>query len=102
MNCSNFNIVLSVTYQCYLKLNIGCLSQHCSYYLNYPAFMPRILNPEPILTFLSGVNFLVAGYAYSAGGVLFDPAVPLDNANIKIHGSVFAYARSIKVGRYVR
>ena len=44
------------------------------------------------------MNFVVAGYAYSAGGVLFDPAVPLDNANIKIHGTVLAYARSIKVG----
>ena len=33
------------------------------------------------------------------GGVLFDPAVPLENANIKIHGALFAYARSIKIGR---
>ncbi len=40
------------------------------------------------------MNFLLAGYAYSSGGVLFDPAVPLENANIKIHGTVLAYARS--------
>ena len=44
------------------------------------------------------MNFILVGYAYSQGGVLFDPAVPLDNANIKIHGSVLAYARSVKVG----
>jgi len=30
---------------------------------------------------------------------LFDPAIPLDNANVKTHGSILAYARSIKVGK---
>jgi hypothetical protein len=29
---------------------------------------------------------------------LFDPTVPLENANIKTHGVLFAYARSIKIG----
>jgi len=55
---------------------------------------PRAYSNAPV-----GLNFIVAGYAYSAGGVLFDPTVPLDNANIKIHGAVFAYARSIKIGK---
>jgi len=54
---------------------------------------PRAYTNVPV-----GLNFLVAGYTYSSGGVLFDPTVPLDNAHINIHGSVFAYARSIKVG----
>ena len=44
------------------------------------------------------MNFGIIGYAYSAGGVLFDPTIPLENANIKIHGSVLAYARSIQIG----
>jgi hypothetical protein len=57
------------------------------------------LEPRAYTNIPTGLNIILAGYAYSAGGVLFDPAVPLDNANIKIHGSVFAYARSIKVGR---
>jgi hypothetical protein len=57
------------------------------------------LEPRAYTNIPVGVNFLVAGYTYSSGGVLFDPAVPLDNAHINIHGSVFAYARSIKVGR---
>ena len=55
---------------------------------------PRAYSNIPV-----GLNFALAGYAYSAGGVVFDPAVPLENANFKIHGSVFAYARSIKIGR---
>jgi len=57
------------------------------------------LEPRAYTNIPVGLNFIVSGYAYSAGGVLFDPAVPLDNANIKIHGTVLAYARSIKVGR---
>ena len=56
------------------------------------------LEPRAYINIPVGINFAVSGYAYSAGGVLFDPAVPLDNANIKIHGTVLAYARSIKVG----
>jgi len=56
------------------------------------------LEPRAYTNLPVGLNFFVAGYAYAAGGVLFDPAVPLDNANIKIHGSVLAYARSIKIG----
>jgi hypothetical protein len=57
------------------------------------------LEPRAYTNIPVGMNFVVAGYAYSTGGVLFDPAVPLENANIKIHGTVLAYARSIKVGR---
>ena len=57
------------------------------------------LEPRAYTNIPVGLNFILAGYAYTAGGVLFDPAVPLDNANIKIHGSVLAYARSIKIGR---
>jgi len=38
------------------------------------------------------MNFAIAGYTNMYGGVLFDPTVPLDNANIKINGSIFAYA----------
>ncbi len=44
------------------------------------------------------MNFVLAGYSYSAGGVVFDPTIPLENADIHIHGTVLAWARSIKVG----
>jgi hypothetical protein len=54
---------------------------------------PRAYSNIPV-----GLNFVIAGYGYTAGGVLFDPAVPLDNAHIKIHGAVLAYARSIRIG----
>jgi hypothetical protein len=57
------------------------------------------LEPRAYTNIPVGLNFLLAGYVYTAGGVVFDPAVPLDNANIKIHGTVMAYARSVKIGR---
>jgi len=57
------------------------------------------LEPRAYTNIPTGLNFVVAGYAYSSGGVVFDPAVPLDNASIQIHGTVLAYARSIKVGK---
>jgi hypothetical protein len=53
------------------------------------------LEPRAYTNLPVGLNFALAGYAYSAGGVLFDPAVPLENANIKIHSTLLAYARSI-------
>ncbi len=57
------------------------------------------LEPRTYTNLPVGLNFVLAGYAYTSGGVLFDPAVPLENANIKIHGTVLAYARSIKIGK---
>jgi hypothetical protein len=56
------------------------------------------LEPRAYTNIPRGINFVLAGYNYSQGGVVFDPTIPLDNADIHIHGTVFAWARSIKVG----
>jgi hypothetical protein len=56
------------------------------------------LEPRAYTNIPRGVNFVVAGYTYMTGGVLFDPAVPLDNANITINGTLLAYARSLNIG----
>jgi hypothetical protein len=53
---------------------------------------PRAYANTPV-----GLNFLIAGYAYSEGGVTADPSVPLEDANIQIHTSVLAYVRSLDV-----
>ena len=50
---------------------------------------PRTYANTPV-----GLNFLIAGYGYSQGGVVTDPSIPLDNANIRIHTEVLAYAHS--------
>jgi hypothetical protein len=56
------------------------------------------LEPRAYTNIPTGLNFFLAGYSYSAGGVVFDPTIPLENANIHINGIVAAWARSIKVG----
>jgi len=54
---------------------------------------PRAYTNAPI-----GVNFLVAGIGYSEGGIAFDPAVRLTNANIKTDLAALAYARVLDIG----
>jgi hypothetical protein len=56
---------------------------------------PRLYTNLPI-----GMNFLGAGYAHSAGNVLFDPAVALENAEIEIDGPVLGYGRSVRLGPF--
>ncbi len=48
---------------------------------------PRAYSNAPV-----GVNFLIAGYAYTRGGVSFDPSVPLTNANINTSNAVLSFA----------
>jgi len=50
---------------------------------------PRAYANTPV-----GINFLGLGYNYSTGGVSTDPAVPLDDAEIDVHGLTLSYARS--------
>ena len=45
------------------------------------------------------MNFFIAAYGYNSGGILFDPSIPIENANIKIHAAALAYARSVKIGK---
>jgi hypothetical protein len=54
---------------------------------------PRAYSNAPI-----GMNFFILGYAYSEGGVSFDPSVPLTEANIETDIGVLAYARVLEIG----
>lgn len=53
---------------------------------------PRAYSNLPI-----GMNFLVAGYGYSEGGLSVDPALPLTDGELRVHTAVIAYARSVSV-----
>jgi len=53
---------------------------------------PRTYSNAPI-----GVNFLIAGYVYTDGGLASDPSLPLTNPQVRTHTGVLAYARSIDV-----
>ena len=49
---------------------------------------PRAYSNAPV-----GVNFLVAGYAYTTGGLSFDPSLPLTNPQLHTSSAVLGYAR---------
>jgi hypothetical protein len=49
---------------------------------------PRAYSNAPV-----GVNFLIAGYAYTRGGLSFDSAIPITNANLNTSNVVLAYAK---------
>jgi hypothetical protein len=49
---------------------------------------PRAYSNAPI-----GVNFLIAGYAYTRGGVSFDSSLPITDPQLTTSNAVIAYAR---------
>lgn len=56
------------------------------------AFEPRFLSDIPIKG-----NFIVAGYGYSKGDILLDPASPVQDLKSNLNNVFFAYARSLKL-----
>lgn len=42
-----------------------------------------------------GVNFLISGYAYTQGGLSFDPALPVTNPDLDTSSAVLGFARSL-------
>src|SRR5262245_48269315 len=55
------------------------------------------LEPRAYVNTPIGLNFLLAGYGYMAGGVATDPSLPLQNAHLQVHSTILAYARSLEV-----
>ena len=53
---------------------------------------PRSYSNIPV-----GLNFLLAGYSYMKGNVAFAPTIPITNAKLETHSSVFAYVRSLDI-----
>ena len=50
---------------------------------------PRAYANTPV-----GMNFLIAGYTYSTGGLSIDPALPLRNSKLDVHAPILAYAHA--------
>jgi hypothetical protein len=53
---------------------------------------PRLYSNAP-----AGINFLIAGYSESSGGVVLDPSIPLEDAHVKIYAPFIGYARSLSI-----
>ncbi|MCM8612018.1 transporter, partial [Accumulibacter sp.] len=68
-----------------LVLLLGIVAAHLA---SAQDIEPRAYSNAPV-----GVNFLIAGYAYTAGAVPFDSALPIRNAEMRTSNAVLAYAR---------
>jgi hypothetical protein len=62
-----------------------------------PALRAQDLEPRAYSNSPTGLNFVIAGYAYAKGSVLTDPSLPLDNVSNNSHVGVFAYATTLNV-----
>ena len=51
---------------------------------------PRKWSDTPV-----GVNFLILGYAYTQGGIAFDPSLPVSNPHLETNTGALAFARSL-------
>ncbi len=55
------------------------------------------IEPRSYVNTPVGVNFLIAGYAYSDGGLATSGSSPLKDANLTMHTFILAYARSLDI-----
>ncbi|MGE0086353.1 MAG: transporter [Desulfococcaceae bacterium] len=55
------------------------------------------IEPRSYVNTPVGVNFLIAGYSYSDGGLSTTASSPLEDAELKIHYGVLAYARALDI-----
>ncbi len=55
------------------------------------------IEPRAYVNTPVGINFLVAGYNYSDGGLSTAGSSPIKDAQLKLHTEVLAYARSLDV-----
>jgi hypothetical protein len=55
------------------------------------------LEPRAYVDTPVGMNFLIASYAYSEGGVSTDASLPIQGAELQLNNFVLAYSRSLNV-----
>ncbi len=56
---------------------------------------PRKWSDTPV-----GVNFLILGYAYTQGGIAFDPSLPINNPHVETNSGGLGFARSLDLGGF--
>jgi len=65
--------------------------------ISAPALHSQELEPRAYSNVPIGMNFALAGYAYTEGNVLVDAAIPLEDAEITAHRLVVAYSRALNL-----
>jgi len=53
------------------------------------------LDPRSYVNTPVGMQFALGAYAYSEGNVLFDAALPIDDASLVVQGGLFGYAQAL-------
>jgi hypothetical protein len=71
-------------------LTAGLLS--CGGIAHAQSLEPRAYSPAP-----TGLNFVIAGFAFTKGGLSFDTAVPVTDAHLSTSGPILAYARTLDI-----
>src|SRR5690349_10713345 len=67
------------------------------FFLLAAAAQAQELEPRAYSISPRGTNFAVVGFARSAGGVSFDPTLPVDDASATLHATVIGVGRAISV-----
>ncbi|MDX1431386.1 MAG: transporter [Gammaproteobacteria bacterium] len=62
-----------------------------------PPALAQDLEPRSYTNVPVGMNFLIAGYAYTTGNVATDPSLPIENAELDLHTPVVGYVRALDV-----
>lgn len=60
-----------------------------------PSVRAQELEPRAYSNVPAGMNFLVAGYAHSQGGLSTEPSLPLSDAELRVDTALLAYARAL-------
>jgi hypothetical protein len=55
------------------------------------------LEPRAYSNTPTGLNFLLAGYQYSEGALLFDPTLPITDANARVNVALLGYVRTLGI-----
>lgn len=63
-----------------------------------PAALAQSIEPRAFSNAPVGVNFLIAGYAYTQGGVAFGSTSPLSDPQLETSSGVLAFARALDLG----
>lgn len=64
-------------------------------YLPSKQIQAQELEPRSLTNLPVGTNFIAAGYSFSKGDILLDPAFPIEDLNAQLHTFLGAYVRSI-------
>lgn len=79
-------------YKIELKILIAIAACHLLNDSHAQDLEPRLMSAIP-----TGGNFAIVSYSYSAGNILLDNSLPIEDLKANLNNFVFAYARSFKL-----